>query len=118
MTLMSIDDRLGLLRLTLKAGLPVTAGVHPVNAEDLILYYDVDEKPNRIHLGNATEDQLSYLSCACRAEANNIGNATGIVMPKAWPEALKPSSQARSGPSQAKPAVGLRRAQGPGLEKL
>ncbi|KAJ6476733.1 hypothetical protein C8R47DRAFT_1075596 [Mycena vitilis] len=39
-------------------------------------------------------------------------------MPKAWPEALKPSSQARSGPSQAKPAVGLWRAQGPGLEKF
>ncbi|KAJ6473394.1 hypothetical protein C8R47DRAFT_1076688 [Mycena vitilis] len=39
-------------------------------------------------------------------------------MPKAWPEALEPSSQARSGPSQAKPALGLRPGLGLGLEKL
>jgi hypothetical protein len=41
-------------------------------------------------------------------------------MPKAWPEALKPSSpQAlRPGPSQAKPDVGLEGAQGLGFRFL
>ncbi|KAJ7266073.1 hypothetical protein C8J57DRAFT_1229481 [Mycena rebaudengoi] len=34
----------------------------------------------------------------------------GIVMPRAWPKALKPSSQAHSGPSQAKPDGGLEKA--------
>ncbi|KAJ7611560.1 hypothetical protein DFH06DRAFT_1485166 [Mycena polygramma] len=75
MTLMSIDERLALLRQTLKTGLPATAGVHPVNIEDLILYYHVDDKPHCIHLANATEQELSTLSGACQqSEANNDGN--------------------------------------------
>ncbi|KAJ7623044.1 hypothetical protein DFH06DRAFT_1446712 [Mycena polygramma] len=80
MTLMSIDARLTLLRQTLKAGLPATAGVHPVNTEDLILYYDVEEKPNRIHFGNATEQKLSNLSGACQqSEAHSNGNTAGTM---------------------------------------
>ncbi|KAJ6549897.1 hypothetical protein B0H19DRAFT_1073803 [Mycena capillaripes] len=39
-------------------------------------------------------------------------------MPKAWPKALKPSSQASAGPSQARPEVGLDRAWGSGLKIL
>ncbi|KAJ7623028.1 hypothetical protein DFH06DRAFT_1446670 [Mycena polygramma] len=75
MTLMSIDERLALLRQTLKAGLPATAGIHPVNAEDLILYYNVDDKPYCIHLANATEQEMSTLSGACQqSEANYNGN--------------------------------------------
>ncbi|KAJ7648962.1 hypothetical protein DFH06DRAFT_1331987 [Mycena polygramma] len=76
MNAMSIDDRLSLLRQTIKAGLPVTAGLHPVKAEDLVLYYDVDDGSNRIDLAQATEQDFAVLSSACGlSEGNDIGNA-------------------------------------------
>ncbi|KAJ7611547.1 hypothetical protein DFH06DRAFT_1372025 [Mycena polygramma] len=63
---MSIDSRLRLLRQLLKRGLCTTTGFHPVKAEDLVLYYDVDEKlTNRINLGHATEEDLSKLLACC-----------------------------------------------------
>ncbi|KAJ7611545.1 hypothetical protein DFH06DRAFT_156374 [Mycena polygramma] len=80
MTLMSIDDRLALLRKTLKEGLPMTAGVHPVDAEDLVLYYDVENRSNRIDLRHASENDIAALSSACpQSDANHIGKTSGIM---------------------------------------
>ncbi|KAJ6466133.1 hypothetical protein C8R47DRAFT_1326279 [Mycena vitilis] len=62
---MSIDDRLALLRQTIETGLPVAAGIHPVKAEDLVLYYDVDDRSNRIDLAHAAEQDLAALLSAC-----------------------------------------------------
>ncbi|KAJ7623043.1 hypothetical protein DFH06DRAFT_1446710 [Mycena polygramma] len=81
MTVMSVDDRLALIRKTLKAGLPLTAGVHPVEAEDLVLYYDsVENRSNRIDLRHASENDIAALSSACpQSDANNIGKTSGIM---------------------------------------
>ncbi|KAJ7611516.1 hypothetical protein DFH06DRAFT_1109795 [Mycena polygramma] len=76
MTAMSIDDRLALVRQTMKAGLPATSGVHPVNAKDLVLYYDVDERSNRIDLGNATMQDLIAFSSAYQTNKVNTMDTT------------------------------------------
>jgi hypothetical protein len=46
-TATSIEDRLAVLRHTIKAPLPGTAGVHPVKVDDLVVYYDVDPVSSR-----------------------------------------------------------------------
>jgi hypothetical protein len=46
-TATSIEDRLAILRRTMKAPLPGTAGVHPVRVDDLVVYYDIDPLSSR-----------------------------------------------------------------------
>ncbi|KAJ6505793.1 hypothetical protein C8R47DRAFT_1102447 [Mycena vitilis] len=76
MTAMSIDDRLALVRETMKAGPPVTSGVHPVNPKDLVVYYDVDERSNRIDLGNATMQDLVAFHNAYQTNNDNTMDTT------------------------------------------
>ncbi|KAJ7889767.1 hypothetical protein B0H13DRAFT_2341352 [Mycena leptocephala] len=65
-TATSIEARLAVLRHTMKAPLPGTAGVHPVKVDDLVIYYDVDPvSSRRIDLGTPTQEDLWALANAC-----------------------------------------------------
>ncbi|KAJ7675293.1 hypothetical protein B0H17DRAFT_946090 [Mycena rosella] len=63
----SVAAHLRILRESLTTHVPYTAGVHPVKAEDLAIYYATDEESNArvINLGNATEACLAELAAAC-----------------------------------------------------
>ncbi|KAF7373570.1 hypothetical protein MSAN_00567400 [Mycena sanguinolenta] len=62
----TIEGRLADLRQFIQNRLPGTAGIHPVRAEDLVVYYDRNPKcASRIDLGNASEEDLAALANAC-----------------------------------------------------
>ncbi|KAF7359634.1 Fe2OG dioxygenase domain-containing protein [Mycena venus] len=63
----TIKQHLKTLKRSLKHSVPYTGGVHPVKADDLVVYYDVEGKPNprRIDLETATEEALVALESAC-----------------------------------------------------
>ncbi|KAJ7895340.1 hypothetical protein B0H13DRAFT_2035146 [Mycena leptocephala] len=58
-TATSIEDRLAILRRTMKAPLPGTAGVHPVGVDDLVVYYDVDPVSSRSVTWSIPKDLLA-----------------------------------------------------------
>ncbi|KAJ6619265.1 hypothetical protein B0H10DRAFT_1913063 [Mycena sp. CBHHK59/15] len=65
------------LRQSVKVQVPYTGGVHPVKAEDLVLYYDVDgdKSPCRIDLGKATAEGLEELTAACQQDTLGVDQA-------------------------------------------
>ncbi|KAJ7270716.1 hypothetical protein B0H12DRAFT_1177944 [Mycena haematopus] len=66
-TAATVEGRLADLRQSIQNALPGTAGIHPVRAEDLVVYYDVDpSSSSRIDLGNASGEDLSALLNAYR----------------------------------------------------
>ncbi|KAK7046439.1 Fe2OG dioxygenase domain-containing protein [Favolaschia claudopus] len=74
----SIEARLQILRQAILTGVPYIGGVHPVKAEDLVLYYDVEggNPPNRrIDLGKASEDDLKDLAAACQKATFGVNQA-------------------------------------------
>ncbi|KAJ6463468.1 hypothetical protein C8R45DRAFT_878348 [Mycena sanguinolenta] len=70
----TIEGRLADLRQSIQNRLPGTAGIHPVRAEDLVVYYDVNPKcASRIDLGNASEEDLAAFAHACDTGAKTSG---------------------------------------------
>ncbi|KAJ6568120.1 hypothetical protein B0H10DRAFT_1965111 [Mycena sp. CBHHK59/15] len=67
-TATGIEDRLKILRSSLKVQVPYTSGVLPVKAEDLVVYYDTDDEKNarQIDFGSATVEDLVALTAACQ----------------------------------------------------
>ncbi|KAJ7655334.1 hypothetical protein B0H17DRAFT_1021636 [Mycena rosella] len=77
---MSIVDQLKILRRSLKVHVPYTGGVHPVKAEDLLVFYATDEEGNArvVDLGNATEAHLTDMAAACQAATFGL-NQTDVL---------------------------------------
>ncbi|KAJ6566565.1 hypothetical protein B0H19DRAFT_990389 [Mycena capillaripes] len=73
----TINAHLEALRQSLKVQVPYTGGVHPVKADDLVIYYDVEGKknPRRINLGAATEKHLTKLADACEKATFGVSQA-------------------------------------------
>ncbi|KAJ7743271.1 hypothetical protein DFH07DRAFT_905141 [Mycena maculata] len=77
-TTSSIADQLEVLRKSLAMPhVPYTSGVHPVKAEDLVVYYDVEGEKyaSRIDLGTAEEGDLEALASACQQATFGVNQA-------------------------------------------
>ncbi|KAF8196338.1 hypothetical protein K438DRAFT_1968053 [Mycena galopus ATCC 62051] len=70
-------EQLKKLERSLKTSVPYTGGVHPVKADDLVIYYDVEgeKHPRRIDLRTATESDLMELESACQKATFGVDQA-------------------------------------------
>ncbi|KAJ6536882.1 hypothetical protein B0H19DRAFT_962516 [Mycena capillaripes] len=72
-----ISEHLKKLKRSLETSVPYTGGVHPVKADDLVIYYDGEDKknPRRIDLQTATENDLIQLEAACEKATFGVDQA-------------------------------------------
>ncbi|KAJ7138617.1 hypothetical protein C8R46DRAFT_969387 [Mycena filopes] len=73
----NIDHHLEALREALDVPVsPYTGGIHPVRAEDPVIYYDGEEESSasRINLGNAKDAALIALAAACDPATFGVNN--------------------------------------------
>ncbi|KAJ7441018.1 hypothetical protein B0H11DRAFT_1882487 [Mycena galericulata] len=75
-----ISEHLKKLERSLKTSVPYTGGVHPIKADDLVIYYDVEDKmnPRRIDLQTATGSDLMQLESACEKATFGV-NQTDVL---------------------------------------
>ncbi|KAK6984880.1 Fe2OG dioxygenase domain-containing protein [Favolaschia claudopus] len=72
----TIAESLEILRNAIQKQVPYIGGVHPVKAEALVVYYDVEgERPRRIDLGNAWDNDLHDLANACQKATFGLNQA-------------------------------------------
>ncbi|KAJ6515622.1 hypothetical protein C8R45DRAFT_213896 [Mycena sanguinolenta] len=74
----TINKHLKTLKRSLKVSVPYTGGVHPTKADDLVVYYDDEDKdkqPHRIDFTTATDDELVKLAGACAKATFGVAQA-------------------------------------------
>ncbi|KAK7046409.1 Fe2OG dioxygenase domain-containing protein [Favolaschia claudopus] len=72
----TIAENLEILRNAIQKQVPYIGGVHPVKAGDLVVCYDVEgERPRRIDLGNASDNDLHDLADACQKATFDLNQA-------------------------------------------